>query len=177
MNIFKTRFNSALEKKWKNYSTLLYTFTITCKTVTVQYPRSDPSQTCPWLKLKCLHRVDRVLGFFSSRPNWDHLTRRRQCPPLWFRGWGGHTRWGGGLGGERRWEMGGGNGAELQERIHCISHSAGSPRNLQFVPWPLPPPPTLPAACRTWKVTHSPKFLRESSQKASLSTWREENLR
>jgi hypothetical protein len=29
------------------------------------------------------HRVDRVLGFFSSRPNWAHhpLTRRRVCPP------------------------------------------------------------------------------------------------
>ncbi len=35
---------------------------------------------------------DRVLGFFSSRPNWDHpplhLTRP---PPLWFRGGGTHS--------------------------------------------------------------------------------------
>ncbi len=34
------------------------------------------------------HRVDRVLGFFASRPNWDPpypLTRRRVCTPLWFR--------------------------------------------------------------------------------------------
>jgi hypothetical protein len=33
------------------------------------------------------HRVDRVLGFFFSRPNWDSLSRRRVCPPpspLWF---------------------------------------------------------------------------------------------
>ncbi len=35
------------------------------------------------------HRVDRVPGFFSSRPNWDP-PRRRMCPlPLWFRGRGG----------------------------------------------------------------------------------------
>ncbi len=26
------------------------------------------------------HRVDRVIGFFSSRRNWDSLTRRRVCP-------------------------------------------------------------------------------------------------
>ncbi len=35
------------------------------------------------------HKVDRVLGFFSSRPNRDPhpLTRRRLCPPsLWFLG-------------------------------------------------------------------------------------------
>ncbi len=34
------------------------------------------------------HRVDRVLGFFSSRPNCvpHPLIRRRVCPPLWFRG-------------------------------------------------------------------------------------------
>jgi hypothetical protein len=42
-----------------------------------------------------VHRVDRVLGFFSSRPDWNPftpLTRRRVCPPLWFRGKGKHTR-------------------------------------------------------------------------------------
>ncbi len=35
---------------------------------------------------KLEHRVDRVLGFFSSRPNWDPHTRRRVCPPpvLWL---------------------------------------------------------------------------------------------
>ena len=39
------------------------------------------------------HRVDRELGFFSSRPNWDSPTHRRVCPlPLWFRGWE-YTRW------------------------------------------------------------------------------------
>ncbi len=27
------------------------------------------------------HKVDRVLSFFSSRPNWDPLTRRQECPP------------------------------------------------------------------------------------------------
>ncbi len=32
-------------------------------------------------------KLDRVLGFFSSRPNWDSLTRRWVCSPLlWFRG-------------------------------------------------------------------------------------------
>jgi hypothetical protein len=36
-------------------------------------------------------RVDRVLGFFSSRPNWDtSLTCRRVCPPLVLGG--GHIR-------------------------------------------------------------------------------------
>ncbi len=35
-----------------------------------------------------LLRVDRVLGFFLSRPNWDPplLTCRRVCTPLWFSG-------------------------------------------------------------------------------------------
>jgi hypothetical protein len=36
-------------------------------------------------------RVDRVLGFFSSSPNWDSPTPSPvgECvpPPLWFRGW------------------------------------------------------------------------------------------
>ncbi len=39
-----------------------------------------------------IHRVDRVLGFFSSRPNWDSPTPSPagECAPLWF--WGeGHT--------------------------------------------------------------------------------------
>ncbi len=47
------------------------------------------------------HRVDRVLGFFSSLPNWDppHAPpTQASVPPLWFReghtckrerGWGG----------------------------------------------------------------------------------------
>ncbi len=37
-------------------------------------------------------RVDRVLGFFSSRPNWEPLPPHPQAsvsPPLWFRGGGG----------------------------------------------------------------------------------------
>jgi hypothetical protein len=43
------------------------------------------------------HRADRVLGFFSSRPNWDPptpLTRKRVCAPLpHFGSEGeGHTR-------------------------------------------------------------------------------------
>jgi hypothetical protein len=43
------------------------------------------------------HRVDRVLGFFSSRPSVSTppLTRRRVCPPppllLFFLGGGVHT--------------------------------------------------------------------------------------
>jgi hypothetical protein len=36
------------------------------------------------------HRVDRVLGFFSSRPNSDPLTRGRICSPPLFPG-GGDT--------------------------------------------------------------------------------------
>ncbi len=38
------------------------------------------------------HRVDRELGFFSSRPNWgpDPLTRRRACLPPFGSG-GGRT--------------------------------------------------------------------------------------
>jgi hypothetical protein len=39
------------------------------------------------LSLDITHlRVDRVLGFSSSRPNWDSLIRRRVCSPLlcWF---------------------------------------------------------------------------------------------
>ncbi len=43
------------------------------------------------------HRVDRVLGFFSSRPNWDSTTpspwpgRCVPLPPLWFREGGPHS--------------------------------------------------------------------------------------
>ncbi len=36
------------------------------------------------------YRVDRVLGFFSNRPNWDPHTHSPKG--LWFRGGGGHTR-------------------------------------------------------------------------------------
>ncbi len=50
------------------------------------------------------HRIDRVLGFYFSRPNWDSPAPSpagEVVPPLWFRG--GHTRlreleWGGGGG-------------------------------------------------------------------------------
>ncbi len=36
------------------------------------------------------HKIDRVLGLFSSRPNWDPLTSRRSCSsPFWFGGGGG----------------------------------------------------------------------------------------
>jgi hypothetical protein len=40
------------------------------------------------------HRVDRVLGFFSSRRIWDSpnpLTRRRVCPPPPGSGKGAHS--------------------------------------------------------------------------------------
>ncbi len=39
----------------------------------------------------CGHRVDRVLSFLSSRPNWDSTTPSHagECvPPQWFRGEG-----------------------------------------------------------------------------------------
>ncbi len=38
----------------------------------------------------CTHRVDRVLGFFSSRPSWDPLTCRQVCPPSFRSGGGTH---------------------------------------------------------------------------------------
>jgi hypothetical protein len=41
------------------------------------------------------HRVDRVLGFFSSRWNWDSHTRSPEgecAPPPLVPGGGGHTR-------------------------------------------------------------------------------------
>ncbi len=44
------------------------------------------------------HRVDRVVSFFSNRPDWDFLTPSHtgECvpnppPPLWFCGGGGGT--------------------------------------------------------------------------------------
>jgi hypothetical protein len=44
------------------------------------------------------HRVDRVLSFFSSRPNWDspNPSHAGECvPPLWFMGGGYYTlAWG-----------------------------------------------------------------------------------
>ncbi len=45
------------------------------------------------------NRVDRVLSFFSSRPNWDPhiLTRRRVCPPLPLVGGGGSREGVGGV--------------------------------------------------------------------------------
>ncbi len=47
-----------------------------------------------------VHRVNRVLGFFSSRPNWDPppLNRRWVCPPFSTRGDTLAYRRGGGLG-------------------------------------------------------------------------------
>ncbi len=41
-----------------------------------------------WRTEPPVHGVDRVLGFLSSRLNWDpnHLTRRWVCPPLWCQG-------------------------------------------------------------------------------------------
>ncbi len=46
-------------------------------------------------------RVDRVLGFYSSRPNRDPPTRRRAFPlPLWFR-WGTHLLAKEGVGGSQ----------------------------------------------------------------------------
>ncbi len=39
-------------------------------------------------KERPIHRVNRVPGFFFSRPNWDTLTPspEGECVPLWFRG-------------------------------------------------------------------------------------------
>ena len=40
------------------------------------------------------HRVDRVQGIISNRPNWDpsHPLTRRRVGTLHFCSWGGHTR-------------------------------------------------------------------------------------
>ncbi len=50
-----------------------------------------------------IHRVDRVPGFLSSRPNWlpRPLTRKRVLPfsPIWFQGGGTHSLLGEGGGG------------------------------------------------------------------------------
>ncbi len=51
-----------------------------------------------------MHRVDRVLGFFSSRPNWDPPlphTQKSVYPPPFGSGGGGTLAcgWGGGGGG------------------------------------------------------------------------------
>jgi hypothetical protein len=58
-----------------------------CRYIKGVLPADDPM-----CKLQCFvqslgegaHRVERVLGFFSSRPNWDPqpLTPRRVCPSL-----------------------------------------------------------------------------------------------
>ncbi len=50
---------------------------------------------CYICKTSVIHRVDRVLGFFSSHPICDHphpLIRRRVCPPFGFLGGGVDTR-------------------------------------------------------------------------------------
>jgi len=46
------------------------------------------------------HKVDRVLGFFSSRPNWDPLypTHRQASVPLSFGSGGTHSIAGEGVG-------------------------------------------------------------------------------
>jgi hypothetical protein len=66
-------------------------YTDLCKSWEYFSPEDFISSTLP------SYRVDRVLGFFSSRPNWDHpphpLDRRRArvCPPF-APGGGGQTR-------------------------------------------------------------------------------------
>jgi hypothetical protein len=51
---------------------------------------------CSVKKSREFHRVDRVLSFFSSRPNWDSptptLSHAGKCvPPLWLWGGGAHS--------------------------------------------------------------------------------------
>jgi hypothetical protein len=58
------------------------------------------SHRIPIKQVPFLHRVGRVLSFFSSRRNWNSPTPRPQAsvpPPLWFGGRGTLT-------GERGWE-------------------------------------------------------------------------
>jgi hypothetical protein len=53
------------------------------------------------IKIYCMHRVDRVQSFLSSRPNWDSPTSSHagylECTPSPL-GSGGHTRLGEGVG-------------------------------------------------------------------------------
>jgi hypothetical protein len=58
-------------------------------------------------QLAACTEVDSVPGFLSSRPKWDTpLTRRRVCPPLWFRGEGIPPHAGKGAGGVPIWTRG-----------------------------------------------------------------------
>jgi hypothetical protein len=64
----------------------------------------------------CIHRVDRVLGIFSSRPNWDSpnpLTRRRVGSPSFGSGGGRGTH---SLAGEG---VGGPNSDEGTDTVWC----------------------------------------------------------
>ncbi len=63
--------------------------------------RGSSNTTLPIFSLRLEHRVDRVLGFFFSRPNWapgpPTLSHTGEClpHPLWSRGGGsGNTRLG-----------------------------------------------------------------------------------
>jgi hypothetical protein len=59
--------------------------------------------------IRCKHRVDRVLGFLSGRPNWlpPPLHPQASVAPLWF-------QWGGG-GGTHSLEGEGAGGAHSEE--------------------------------------------------------------
>jgi hypothetical protein len=62
--------------------------------------RSKPERTLEVGLVPVLHRLDRVLIFFSSRPNWESPTSSHadECvPPLWFRR-GAHSLAGEGVG-------------------------------------------------------------------------------
>jgi len=59
----------------------------------LRYPCTSVYQNSTVTASLC-HRVDRVLGFFSSRPNWDSLTPSPpgECVPPSFGSGGGGTR-------------------------------------------------------------------------------------
>jgi hypothetical protein len=75
-----------------------------------------------WIHITVHHRVDRVLGFFSSRPNWDYPTPSQQTslsppPPV---GSGGHTRLR-----KRGWE--GPNSDQVTDTVRQLLQSATPP--------------------------------------------------
>jgi hypothetical protein len=80
-------------------------------------PQDFRSVTFPLIHDSAEHRVDRVLGFFSNRPNWDPPSitsspRRRVCSlPLWFRGRETHS-----LAVAGEWVGGGGGGVPIRTR-------------------------------------------------------------
>jgi hypothetical protein len=69
-----------------------------------------------WTLERPIHRVDRVLGFFSSRSNWDSPSPHPQAsaPCLWFRGEGHNRLW------ESEWGPNSDEGTDTVVLFICI---------------------------------------------------------